>query len=137
MYDNYNYPPGADTPSAPWNQCDPQEKECDVEFSICLFKNTTIYTTQYTEERWDDWEPDEEGGMYHTGGVDYDFSDCEFMKEFERQHLTPIQLIAKFEDMLKKLRDGEELKLRKDQIDYLLEECSGWEKLDGECTLDK
>lgn len=23
MYDNYNYPPGADTPSAPWNQSEP------------------------------------------------------------------------------------------------------------------
>ena len=29
MYDNYNYPAGADTPDAPWNQSDPDFSDYD------------------------------------------------------------------------------------------------------------
>jgi hypothetical protein len=39
MYDNYNYPPGADTPDAPWNDVDNIiQYECDT----CITLRKTI-----------------------------------------------------------------------------------------------
>lgn len=139
MFDsNSNYPPGLSdrTPGAPWNDGGQPEEDVDCLYSVVLTRSATISTTQYTKDEWEDYDFD--GVEYsHTGGVEYDFSDCDFLDEFEKQHLTPIQLIARFEDILKKLRDGEELKLRKSEIKFLLEECDGWEEQDGECTWDK
>ena len=44
MYDNYNYPPGADTPAAPWNQVDPPEVDFNVE-AIVNLSRTAVVTT--------------------------------------------------------------------------------------------
>jgi len=44
MYDNYNYPPGADTPDAPWNQVEPPETDFEVTVSNVLEKICTITT---------------------------------------------------------------------------------------------
>ena len=39
---NYDYPMGADTSSAPWNQKDNPEMEIEVTVSVTLSKNFTI-----------------------------------------------------------------------------------------------
>ena len=44
MYDNYNYPPGSDTPDAPWNQVDPPEVDFNVE-AIVNLSRTAVVTT--------------------------------------------------------------------------------------------
>lgn len=44
MYDNYNYPMGADTPDAPWNQVDPQEVDFDVEAIVNLSRTAKVTT---------------------------------------------------------------------------------------------
>ena len=52
MYDNYNYPPGADTPDAPWNQPadpDPIDVVCDT--CVTLRKSITVTTTNYEADR--------------------------------------------------------------------------------------
>ena len=54
MYDNYNYPPGADTPDAPWNRIDPPEKEYDCSATVVLNKDTLV-TTDKVYWDGDDW----------------------------------------------------------------------------------
>lgn len=44
MYDNYNYPPGADTPDAPWNQVDPPEVDFNIE-AIVTVSRSAVATT--------------------------------------------------------------------------------------------
>lgn len=46
MYDNYNYPPGADTPNAPWNQVEPPEIEAEVYMSFTVERIATITTDE-------------------------------------------------------------------------------------------
>ena len=49
MYDNYNYPAGADTPQAPWNQQQQRPRTFAVEaFCTMHTKGDTIETDQYT-----------------------------------------------------------------------------------------
>ena len=44
MYDNYNYPPGADTPDAPWNQVDPPEVDFNIEANVTLSRTAVVTT---------------------------------------------------------------------------------------------
>ena len=83
MYDNYNYPPGADTPDAPWNQPVIPERECDVEVTITMSKVVTITTDNYVPEY-----DDEDGHTYaNTENTEWD-------KEFENSgHFTIADLI--------------------------------------------
>lgn len=55
MYDNYNYPPGADTPDAPWNEVESPEIEFDAQACVTLSKRDTVLTDRvYCEDG--DWE---------------------------------------------------------------------------------
>lgn len=62
MYDNYNYPEGADTPDAPWNKVDNEEEEVEVTVSITLSKTFKISTDNYSKEL----EEDEDGRHVYT-----------------------------------------------------------------------
>lgn len=139
MFDsNSNYPPGLSdrTPGAPWNDCDPDEEEVDCLYSVVVTRNTTITTTDYRKEPWEDYDFDGVEWSHH-GGVDYDFSDTDFLGEYTKQHFSPVQLIGKLEELLTTLLNGEEIKLKKHEIKDLLEECRGWSEQDDECEQDK
>lgn len=118
MYDNYNYPPGADTPDAPWNQVDPEEKEFDVAVCQVLSKDTTITSTHYDVEK-DDECPD----VITTDNIKWKW-------EYSRQHYTPLELIELFKEYLQKdlVRFGDTID--KGRYKYLIEECSNWEEDD-------
>ena len=45
--DNYNYPMGADTKDAPWNEVDPPEKLFDIMVSCSLSKELSVYSQNY------------------------------------------------------------------------------------------
>lgn len=60
--DNYNYPEGADTKDAPWNQCDPPTEKIDVVVTLTISKRFTIDTTGCMKLYSDD--PEEYG--YYT-----------------------------------------------------------------------
>ena len=45
--DNYNYPMGADTKDAPWNQVDNPEREIEVTVSVTLSKTVKIKVSDY------------------------------------------------------------------------------------------
>ena len=81
--DNYNYPMGADTADAPWNQVDPEPIEVEVTVSITLSKTVKIYVDDYIQEA---PEVDEDGN-YYSGGID--FSECNLSKAVEEQITLP------------------------------------------------
>lgn len=74
MYNNYYYPAGADTPDAPWNQPDPEEKNFNVSVSCSLSKDTDVTT--------DDWSGDE----------DYEYIEHP-QQAYEENWFTPEKLI--------------------------------------------
>ena len=88
MYNNYDYPYGADIPNAPWNQSDPEPVEVEVAISQTLSKSTKILITDYTVNKWEDVETDNEGGFLRTGGVEYDFSDSDLKGAYNEQEYT-------------------------------------------------
>ena len=72
MYDNYNYPPGADTPDAPWNQVDPPEREFDCEASVNLSRSATVMTQSlYFDDEIGGWVFDKE-----NSDVRQDYRNC-------------------------------------------------------------
>lgn len=128
MYDNYNYPPGADGPDAPWNQSDTEEKEFEVTISQTLSKNTTVTTSDYipggcfSETEWDIdgyhtitcYEPD-------------DTSNTDWKAAYKEERMTPLELINEFKDHLKEILSNLNTNSRKyKRVKYLIKECSNW-----------
>lgn len=79
---NYNYPLGADTPDAPWNQTDNPEKEIEVMVSITLSKTLKIKVSDYTIT---DFGKDEDGEYFES----VDYSDCDLKSAVENQYTLP------------------------------------------------
>lgn len=49
MYNNYDYPVGADTPDAPWNEVDPPEQLFNLAISCSLSKDAEVTSDNYEE----------------------------------------------------------------------------------------
>lgn len=82
MYDNYNYPVGADNADAPWNEDIKEPQEVEVTVSITLSKTVKVKVTDYRvalEER------DIEGELYHV----YDYYDCDLKGAVKDQIILP------------------------------------------------
>lgn len=80
--DNYNYPIGADTKNAPWNQTDNPEREIEVTVSVTLSKTIKIKVSDYEII---DSGKDEDGEYFE----DIDYSDCDLKKAVEEQITLP------------------------------------------------
>ena len=79
---NYDYPLGADTKDAPWNQEDPPEREIEVLISVTLSKTVKIKVSDYTIT---DSGKDEDGDYFE----DVDYSDCDLKGAVEEQITLP------------------------------------------------
>jgi hypothetical protein len=146
MYDNYNYPAGADGPDAPWNEPSVPEKEFEVTCCQTLSRTAIVVTDNYIPGASGcDYESDDEGGCVAVGWQeDDDTSDTNWSKEYEENNLhTPLQLIQ----MLKGYVEKEAEQYLKDHKDDhlsgkvlpaekhwqyralldLIEECDGWQ----------
>lgn len=114
MYNNYDYPMGADNEKAPWNQHENDEHEFDVIISQTLSKETTVLSKDYIEEF------DEEGGYYSD-----DTSEINWSKEYNEQHYTPLELINVLKEFCQDILNKGDI-----QKDYnlgsLIKECEGW-----------
>lgn len=110
--DNYNYPVGADTPDAPWNQRDLPEREIDVTVSITLSKTIKVKVNDYRIVKDDN----------HNR---YDYSECDLHKSVENQVTLPQDLAIFVERMF-----NHDLNLKAAGMPrYLkesLEDCKGW-----------
>lgn len=77
-----NYPIGADTPDAPWNQIENPEREVEVTISITLSKTVKIKVKDYEIV---DSGRDEDGEHFE----DIDYSNCDLKSAVEEQLLLP------------------------------------------------
>ena len=82
MYDNYNYPVGADIESAPWNQQHKPEKEIEVLVSITLSKTVKIKVDDYVILN----SGKDEDGEYFE---DVDYSNCDLKTAVVEQVYLP------------------------------------------------
>lgn len=80
--DNYNYPMGADTKDAPWNQADNPEREIEVTVSVTLSKTVKIKVSDYEIT---DSGKDEDGEYFE----DIDYSKCDLKRVVEEQITLP------------------------------------------------
>lgn len=82
IMDNYNYPMGADTKDAPWNQVDNPEREIEVTVSVTLSKTVKIKVSDYEIT---DSGKDEDGEYFE----DVDYSNCDLKGAVEGQIVLP------------------------------------------------
>lgn len=128
MYDNYHFPLGADTPSAPWNERTPPEKEFEVTCSQSLSKTVPVYTDNYipvTEKEFDG-----ENYIYEQ----YADTECTDWKEeyHDNGHHTPLQLIELFGKYLQDELEGTQNTIKsRPFLKSLMEECADW--IEDEC----
>lgn len=79
---SYNYPIGADTPDAPWNQVDNPEREIEVLVSVTLSKTVKVKVSDY---KIIDSGKDEDGNYFE----DIDYSECNLKGAVEEQIILP------------------------------------------------
>ena len=122
MYDNYNYPPGADTPDAPWNEVEVPEREFDVTISMSLSRTVQCYTNKYIPE------VDEENGHLYV-----DTSDTPWSEVYGDNHKTIPELLEELKKYIQKDLDNladDETKMDKAfhrrRLEFLLNECDEW-----------
>lgn len=127
MYNNYDYPCGADGPDAPWNQSEPEPVEVEVTISQSLSRSTKIEVTDYISNEWEDVEPNDKGGFNRIGGVEYDFSDCDLKGAYEEQEYTIPELLDYLiaylvADIAKCSKESD----KKKKLQHILACCEGW-----------
>jgi hypothetical protein len=88
---NYDYPMGADTSDAPWNQESPKPRTIEVTVSITLSKTVRIKVDDYIAEEYSD----EDG--YH--GISYDYSECN-LEQAVRDQITLPNNVEEFNDWI-------------------------------------
>lgn len=126
MYDNYNYPPGADGPDAPWNQSDPEPIDVDVTISQSLSKTVTLSVTDYIIEQWEDVERDEDG-IHIIGGETIDFSESDFKSAYKEQEFTiPMLLEELFKLAQEKITTQKLSTMEYIYLERIKSACKGW-----------
>lgn len=111
---NCNYPPGADTKDAPWNQHDHKGLEFEVTISQSLSKTTIVITTDYKEEEDYDDCLNQKVSISNT-------EETNWHEAYNSCHFEPYELINFLKNILAtgKLPSEERRK-------HLIEECKNW-----------
>jgi len=119
MRESDYYPPGAEfNQDAPWNEQEIPEKTFDICISQSLSKNTKVVTNDYAPVV----DQDKDGHYEYD-----DTSDTDWQAAYKANHLTPIQLINKFKEMLTiHLPDPVSDTKRYMKFKHLIKECEGW-----------
>ena len=124
MYDNYNYPAGTDTPDAPWNQSEPDDKDFLVDVEYVLQKKNVKVTTK-------DYKPEivnKDGEIVEP----LDTSDTNWEDAYNNSGHFTIQ------EMLDELKEYVKVDMQKcspntykgAHLKRLLEDCDSWELYD-------
>lgn len=125
MYNNYDYPLGADNSSAPWNQVENSEIERDCEVTETITRKITLSTTDYVAE--EDW--DDEFGKC----VSVDTSDTDWSDEYSNQECTALELIAKLKEYVEEdIKNTASNTSKGRELQRLLSACNGWEQVEME-----
>lgn len=125
MYNNYDYPLGADTPLAPWNQVENPEIEHDCEVTETITRKVTLSTTDYIAE--DDWN-DEFGKC-----ISADTSETDWREEYINQEYTALELIARLKSYVEEdIKNTASNTGKRRELQILLSACNGWEQVEIE-----
>jgi len=113
MYDNYNYPPGADTPEAPWNQVEIPNIEVMCDISVWLTKQSVpVQTNNYTSDE---------------DGIDL-LADCdELAEECQSQHYSIPEMLNELQMYINHELKGKVSVTRKYRLQDMLKDCTGWQ----------
>ena len=114
MYDNYNYPPGADTPDAPWNRQDIPEINVDCDMTVILVKPAVpVVTDQYTK--------DESGYTEITdGGLD-------LIKRYKQQHFSITDMLSELKQYITDEISTDIPASRRQRLTDMLDDCQNWQ----------
>lgn len=125
MYNNYDYPLGADTPLAPWNQVENSEIERDCNVTETITREVTLSTTDYIAE--DDWN-DEFGKC-----ISADTSETDWRNEYINQEYTALELISKLKSYVEEdIKNTAPNTGKGRELQRLLSACKGWEQVESE-----
>lgn len=121
MYNNYDYPAGADNEMAPWNQTEYPEIEFTVTCSQSLSKTVEVTTNSYSIDSC--VEPHND-----ICEKDIDTSDTNWEEVYHDNDLhTPIQLLALFKKFLEdELNNTHTISHSPSYLKRLSNECDGW-----------
>lgn len=114
MYDNYNYPAGADTPNAPWNRQDVPEINVDCDMTVILVKSAVpVVTDQYTK--------DESGYTEITdGGLD-------LIKRYKQQHFSITDMLSELKQYITDEISTDIPASRRQRLTDMLDDCQNWQ----------
>lgn len=121
MYDNYNFPIGADTPDAPWNQEENPEKTFNVEVEVVLKKTVSVETNMYNR-------------YFEDETKDYviDTEDTNWKDAYELSHHTIPELLQMLKTYVEKdMKNFKGIKRRQLALQKILDDIGGW-KVDEE-----
>ena len=125
MYNNYDYPLGADNPSAPWNQVENSEIERDCEVTETITRKITLSTTDYIAE--EDWDND------FGRCVSADTSETDWAAEYSNQEYSVLELIVKLKSYVEEdIKNTSPNTGKGRELQRLLSACSGWEQVESE-----
>ena len=128
MIESGYYPPGAKfDPDAPYNQSDPEPVEVDVCISQTLHKSTTISTTDYTTEKWEDCERGDDGKFITTRRVNYDFSDSNLLDAYKIDNWTIPELLNELKNYIQQDLDKGCSKSKESYLKHMMLSCEDWE----------
>ena len=117
MYDNYHYPPGADTYDAPWNQREQEPIEVEADITVSLVNRVIVNTTNYSEHC------DEEG-------CDIDLHDGyrDIESHYREQHNSIPKLLGELAKYINGELAGCTLSSsRKQELRAMLADLQGWQ----------
>lgn len=114
MYDNYNYPPGADNSDAPWNRQDVPEINVDCDMTVILVKpSVPVVTDQYTK--------DESGYTEITdGGLD-------LIKRYKQQHFSITDMLSELKQYITDEISTDIPASRRQRLTDMLDDCQNWQ----------
>lgn len=123
--DNYNYPLGADTPDAPWNQSDPEPKEFDCKVTYSMEADSTYMTDEYDGDGDSllDWK-DRASAWMDSHKTPIELLDC--LHEYLQNDL---------ESVCERIKDYPKDKVlinKKAQLERLIADCLSWSECDFE-----
>ena len=123
MYNNYDYPLGADNSSAPWNQVENLEIERDCEVTETITRKVTLSTTDYVAE--EDWDDD------FGKCISADTSETEWDEEYCNQEDTALELITKLKEYVEEdIKNTSPNTGNGRELQRLLSACNGWEQVE-------
>ena len=125
MYNNYDYPLGADNSFAPWNQVENSEIERDCEVTETITRKITLSTTDYIAEE----DRDDDFGKC----ISADTSETDWEEEYSNQEYTVLELIDKLKAYVEEdIKNTSPNTGKGRELQRLLSACDGWEQVDLE-----